>query len=169
MLLVLGVHHFRVTVSLSPFSRVLLPAMCKSPARWEDKTWTGKSWLLNEWLICKHRMLNRSRRLVSQFIEQCPLPVKMSIPALLIFPISTVPTTFKKLQVSVFVMQELDVVIGWRVGVLLFLSIHRDNDKHRSAWMCTLPHTHAHAHKCTNTHTNAQTHTHTLLISCSKG
>lgn len=33
MLFVRGVHHFNVTVSLSPFSRVLVPAMCKSPTQ----------------------------------------------------------------------------------------------------------------------------------------
>lgn len=33
MLLLRGVHHFSVTVSFSPFSRVLVPAMCKSPAQ----------------------------------------------------------------------------------------------------------------------------------------
>lgn len=32
MLLLRGVHHFSVTVSFSPFSRVLVPAMCRSPA-----------------------------------------------------------------------------------------------------------------------------------------
>lgn len=33
MLFVRGVHHFNVTVSLSPFSLVLVPAMCKSPTQ----------------------------------------------------------------------------------------------------------------------------------------
>lgn len=37
MTLVLGVHHFNVTVSFSPFSRVLVPAICKSPAQQTEK------------------------------------------------------------------------------------------------------------------------------------
>lgn len=39
------------------------------------------------------------------------------------------PTVFKELQVSVSVVEELDVVIGRGVGVLLFLLVPRDNNK----------------------------------------
>ena len=43
-------------------------------------------------------------------------------------------TTFKELQVSVFVMQELNVVISWGVGMLLFLSVRTDNNNDRLVW-----------------------------------
>lgn len=94
MLLLRGVHHFSVTVSFSPFSRVLVPAMCKSPAR-DRKSATS---------------INRdtTRRGILTLVP---------------------PTVFKELQVSVSVVEELDVVIGRRVGVLLFLLVPRDNSK----------------------------------------
>lgn len=94
MLLLRGVHHFSVTVSFSPFSRVLVPAMCRSPARDRNAS------------ACINRDATRRE----------------------IFTLAP-PTVFKELQVSVSVVEELDVVIGRRVGVLLFLLVPRDNNK----------------------------------------
>lgn len=37
------------------------------------------------------------------------------------------PTVFKELQVGVSVMEELNVIVGGRVGVLLLLPVPRDN------------------------------------------
>lgn len=91
MLLLRGVHHFSVTVSFSPFSRVLVPAMCKSPAR--DR---NSSTSINR---------DATRREIFTLVP---------------------PTVFKELQVSVSVVEELDVVIGRRVGVLLFLLVPRE-------------------------------------------
>lgn len=85
MLLLRGVHHFSVTVSFSPFSRVLVPAMCRSPAPPDTNTPSFTS-----------------RRSFNGGISACPHPPT---------PTPT-PTVFKELQVGVSVMEELHVVIG---------------------------------------------------------
>lgn len=93
MLLLRGVHHFSVTVSFSPFSRVLVPAMCRSPARDRKAS------------VCINR---HTRREIFRLVP---------------------PTVLKELQVSVAVVEELHVVIGRRVGVLLFLLDPRGDNK----------------------------------------
>lgn len=56
--------------------------------------------------------------------------------------LSKEPTAFKELQMSVSVMKELDVIISWRVGMLLFLPNGTDkNQKTRQRKVTLLKHT----------------------------
>lgn len=93
-----GVHHFSVIVSLSPFSRVLLPAICKSPAQQKDNNLLASS--KNNY--CDDLKIGIESQYLSHYDDFFSIALNYE----------RLHTTFKELQVSVSVMQELDVVIG---------------------------------------------------------